>query len=113
MTMKIELRSGEIDLPADRPLRLSKARGIRLHCTSGVIWVTVAGQAEDIFLSPGQSWQVAGEGLCLIESIGHGRFRLKMPRRASGLKKWLGSIRHFWGKSGFQALAQQQELPPA
>lgn len=113
MTMKIELRSGEIDLPADRPIRLSKAQGIRLHCTSGTIWITVAGQTEDVFLSPGESWQIAGKGLCLVESIADGRFRLDMPRRESGLKTWLNSIRNFWGKSGFQALTRQQEIPPA
>lgn len=113
MTMKIKLCSGEIDLPADRPLRLSKARGSRLRCITGTIWITVAGQTEDIFLSPGESWQIAGKGLCLIESIADARFRLDMPRRVSRLKKWQDGIRHYWKTSGSRALAERQEYPSA
>lgn len=113
MTMKIELRSGEIDLPADRPIRLNRAQGIRLRCITGTIWITVAGQTEDIFLSPGESWQIAGNGLCLIESIADGRFRLELPHRMSWLKKWLGGIRHCWKTSGFRALAERSEYPSA
>lgn len=84
--MKIDLGSGELCLRHGDPLRLVRAAGLRIECLAGEIWITVAGEAADIFLMAGDSYRIAGQGLALIESIGDGRVRLAMARPASG---WL------------------------
>lgn len=79
--MKIDLGSGEICLRDNQPLRLDGARGLRIECMVGMIWITETGHPDDIFLSAGQSYRLAGNGISLVESIGDGRIRLAPPAR--------------------------------
>lgn len=78
--MRIELGAGELCLADNHPLSLRGARGLRVRCTAGTVWLTVEGEAGDIFLHPGQSHCIASNGLALVESIDHGRIRLERPR---------------------------------
>ncbi len=71
--MEIDLRSGEISLQDNQPLRLNGSRGLRVTCTAGTVWITQTGIAEDIFLQPGQSCRVCNNALTLIESMGGGK----------------------------------------
>lgn len=87
--MKIDLSSGELCLQHGVPLRVARAAGLRIDCLAGNIWITVAGQATDIFLAAGDSYRIAGQGLTLIESIGDGRVRLALVRPAGG---WLSRL---------------------
>lgn len=61
---------GEIELRPDRPLRLTRARGQRIRCTAGCAWITAAGMRADIFLHGGETWEIAGDGLVLVEAVG-------------------------------------------
>lgn len=88
-SMKIDLSSGELCLQHGVPLRVARAAGLRIDCLAGNIWITVAGQATDIFLAAGDSYRIAGQGLTLIESIGDGRVRLALVRPAGG---WLSRL---------------------
>lgn len=75
--MKINLQSGDYELSENTPIRLSNARGISVQCTAGTIWITLTGEAGDIFLQAGERWTIKSNGLALIESIGTGRIRLE------------------------------------
>lgn len=81
--MEIALTSAEIVLQDNQPVSLRAAKGVSVTCTRGVIWITVAGHLEDIFLAPGESHRLDNNRLTLIESIGHGGIRLTTPRRRS------------------------------
>jgi hypothetical protein len=74
--MKINLQSREICLRENQPLRLERARGQRICCTAGILWVTLSGEQNDIFLRNGEWLDIADDGLVLIESIGLGRMHL-------------------------------------
>lgn len=87
--MKIELRSGELCLADNQPVALRQARGLTVRCVSGIVWLTVEGEADDTFLREGQSHHIAGTGLVLLEGIGGGRIRLEQPARFPGLPEWL------------------------
>jgi len=88
-SMKIDLGSGELCLRHGVPLRVVRAAGLRIDCLGGKIWITVAGEAADIFLMAGDSYRIDAQGLALIESIGDGRVRLAMARPAGG---WLARL---------------------
>ncbi len=77
--MELALTRAEISLQNNHPISLRRAQGVRIVCTHGTIWITVAGKAEDIFLMPGQSHCLENNRLTLIESIGQGRIRLDAP----------------------------------
>lgn len=88
-SMKIDLGSGELCLRHGVPLRVARAAGLRIDCLGGKIWITVAGEAADIFLMAGDSYRITGQGLALIESVGDGWVRLAMARPAGG---WLARL---------------------
>ena len=46
---------------------LEDAQGVVINATSGLLWVTVAGDSGDVFLSPGQSYCVMSRGRVVIE----------------------------------------------
>lgn len=74
--MKLDLQSREICLRENQPLRVERARGQRICCTAGILWVTLSGEQRDIFLRCGEALDIADDGLILIESIGPGRMCL-------------------------------------
>lgn len=88
--MEIDLRSGEVCLQDNQPVRLNGARGLRVTCTAGTIWITQTGVAEDIFLHPGQSYLVSNDALVLVESIGGGKVRFEQAETFA-LLKFLGN----------------------
>jgi len=77
--MKIEVDTPAWLLREGHPLRLQGARGVTIHCLSGRLWLTTAGQADDIFLHPGQCHTVDAGGLTLIEALGQAQARLETP----------------------------------
>ncbi|HYD60316.1 MAG TPA: DUF2917 domain-containing protein [Noviherbaspirillum sp.] len=70
----------ECELHENRPLRLVAAEGRRIHCVSGVVWITAYGEPVDVFLRPGTSFTVPNGGLVLAEAVGTSRIRVDLPR---------------------------------
>ncbi len=91
--MRIDVSSGEIRLTENQPLSLREARGLRVKCTSGIVWITLSGQAADVFLKAGESHILLGKGLALIECIGDGSIRIGMPEHRPGFSQHLTSLR--------------------
>lgn len=50
-----------------KALAIDGARGSIVEAGAGLLWLTVEGEAGDVFLSAGQSHRVAGEGRVVIE----------------------------------------------
>lgn len=75
--MDFDLYNSELCLAHNAPIRLMSARGVRICCTAGCVWLTVEGEAGDILLAAGESHLVHGRGLALLESIGSGRVRFE------------------------------------
>lgn len=94
--MQIDLGSGELCLADNQPLSLRQARGVRVVCMAGTLWLTVDGEAGDVFLRPGQSHRIASNGLTLVESIGAGRMRLERSPRLAGLRRHLARLGGAW-----------------
>lgn len=95
--MDFDLYNSELYLAHNAPVRLMSARGVRIVCTAGRVWLTVAGEAGDILLAAGESHLVTGRGLALLEAIGDGRVRFEKaphPLRRMLLdplqKRWQG-----------------------
>ena len=83
--MKIEFGPAELDLVKNHPLRLQDARGLLITCTSGIVWITVNGEADDIFLSTGEAHTLQRNGLALVESIEQGKVRIAVLPSAAPL----------------------------
>ncbi|MCM8610755.1 DUF2917 domain-containing protein [Accumulibacter sp.] len=79
--MNFDPCNSQICLTENRPLRLLSARGVRITCTAGIAWLTVAGESGDILLTAGESHRVRSNGLALVEAIGTARVQLEQPLR--------------------------------
>lgn len=88
--MKIDLGAGELCLAENRPLRLQDACGLRIRCTAGMVWITVAGESADVFLAAGESYRIPGAGDVLIEGVGSGRIMVnpEVAGRGDRLCSW-------------------------
>ncbi|MEF8699607.1 MAG: DUF2917 domain-containing protein [Candidatus Accumulibacter sp. UW20] len=95
--MNLDPQHSELCLTPNMPIRLLSARGVRIVCTAGVLWLTVEGEAGDIVLRAGESHVVRGSGLALLEAIGRGQvrfervappMRLRFARLLGGLRQW-------------------------
>lgn len=91
IAMEFDLHAGELVLAENLPLAARQACGALIVCTRGVVWITIEGEAGDIFLRTGQSHRIASNGLALFEAIGHGAIRVEAPRRAG---RWLRTLIH-------------------
>lgn len=96
--MELDLENGELCLRENAPIRLRRARGLRVLCTAGRIWLTDADGSGDVFLGPGQSHTIHGHGLVLLEGLRGGRVCLvppsghARPRVWQGPRAWLAGV---------------------
>ncbi|NMG74400.1 DUF2917 domain-containing protein [Aromatoleum diolicum] len=74
--MRMSLSNGIIQLDALKPLAIRDARGVRLECTAGRVWLTVQGQPGDFYLAAGDGLCLASNGLALVEGMPRGSVRL-------------------------------------
>ena len=81
------------------------ARGLRIACTAGTVWITVADEPGDTFLSAGQTHVVQGNGLAIVENIGSGSIRIGKSGNTPVWRTWLATLRRLFA-GGQQAMAR-------
>jgi hypothetical protein len=67
--MKLDTERATMDLERLQIVRLRGARGVRLSCGKGSLWITQEGVARDDFLVPGVSQVVETDGMVVIEAM--------------------------------------------
>lgn len=67
--MKVDIERATMDLERMQIIRLRGARGVRLSCREGSLWVTQEGLARDDFLVPGVSQVIETDGVVVIEAM--------------------------------------------
>lgn len=94
--MNVDLANGELRLAENRPISMVAAKGVIIRCLSGTIWVTLAGQSEDVFLNTGQVYRITNQRLALIESVGTGSIRIESPRANTVGQRWINCMQKKW-----------------
>jgi hypothetical protein len=67
--MNIRLRSAPICLPQGQAALLDDARGARVHCRGGSVWVTQEGDRRDVVLEPGDSLVIERDGMAVVSAL--------------------------------------------
>lgn len=67
--MKVDIERATMELERSQIVRLRGAKGVRLTCRHGSLWVTQEGVSRDDFLVPGLSQLVETEGTVVIEAM--------------------------------------------
>jgi len=87
----------EIRLAAGELIAFRGARGARLECSAGMVWLTVEGLPNDFLLAQGEHLSIGHNGLVLIEGSPSGAFHwvralpwpVRRLRQVVNLVSWL------------------------
>lgn len=75
----VQQGQAEYRLTENHPLRIAHAAGRRIDCLDGTAWITAYGESTDFMLRQGQSLTVPNDGLMLIDAVGGGVVRVRLP----------------------------------
>lgn len=79
--MKIILDDSRVDLRPEQVLRLDDAKGVRVVCLSGALWITQYHDLRDVVLSAGASFTLDRAGVALVSAMEASSVRLEEPVR--------------------------------
>ncbi len=68
--MRIELRSGNVQLGPNQTLRVVDGAGSTVCAVEGSLWITEENQPRDIVLKPGTCYRLRERGIALVNSLG-------------------------------------------
>ena len=68
--MKIELKSGALNLLRGQTLRVLDAAGSTICAHAGSVWITEENLARDVVLSPGGCYRLRAAGVAVVEALG-------------------------------------------
>lgn len=94
----------EYRLSENHPLRIAGAAGRHVECLAGTVWITAYGEHTDFMLRQGQRFEVPNDGLMLIDAVGCGTARVRLPAATEVPSGWLAFQRRFasaWHDVGF------------
>jgi hypothetical protein len=67
--MKLDIGRATMELDRMQTMKLRGAKGARLTCRRGSLWVTQEGVARDDFLVPGITLEIESDGAVVIEAM--------------------------------------------
>jgi hypothetical protein len=73
----LELQRGDV-------LPLADARGVRVACLEGTLWITQEGDPHDIVVQSGEAHEVARDGRTVIQALDAGRAVVEAACSAAG-----------------------------
>ena len=68
--MRIELRSGSVQLGPNQTLRVVDGAGSTVCAVEGSLWITEENQLRDIVLQAGACYRLRERGVALVNSLG-------------------------------------------
>ena len=78
--MRLLLGQSKLALERDQLVALRGAKGVRVACLTGALWLTQEQDRADVILEAGQSVVVDQSGLTLIMALGSATLRVCEPR---------------------------------
>jgi hypothetical protein len=67
-----------IELEPHSVLPLREARGARLSCLEGALWITEQGNRNDFVVEQGQVHELSGDGEAVVQAMGAARIAMEL-----------------------------------
>jgi Protein of unknown function (DUF2917) len=99
MLMKLTLRQSSIGLDRDQLIAVRDAKGVRVCCLDGALWITQETMVADVVLEAGQSLVIDTPGLTLVMALRPSTLRLR--ERVSGASALWHTLAG-WLRAGLQ-----------
>ena len=74
--MKLALDSTSVGLERNQLITLREARGVRVDCLDGTLWLTEERMPDDVVIEAGQSFVIATPGLTLVMALQRSTLRV-------------------------------------
>ena len=92
--MNLALGQWTVGLERDKLIALRDAKGVRISCLDGALWITQEKKAADVVLEAGQSFVIDTMGLTLVMALSPSTLRLRergsrVPALWQALAGWL------------------------
>ena len=68
--MRIELRTGALQLKRGQMLKVVDGAGSTVCATNGAVWITEENRPRDIVVEPGNCYRLSERGVAVIEALG-------------------------------------------
>jgi Protein of unknown function (DUF2917) len=91
--MRLLLGQSKLGLEPDQLVAVRDARGVRVACLSGALWITQEHRTADVILETGQSTVIDSRGLTLVMALSPSTLRVTEPRVAGLWNTLLGWLR--------------------
>ncbi|HUF82454.1 MAG TPA: DUF2917 domain-containing protein [Burkholderiales bacterium] len=86
--------SKSVDLQRDAALTLRNAKGTRVCCLAGAVWITQDDNRRDIVLEPGGVCELSCSGATVVLALQPARIGVQAPQsRRLGLRRVYSSLR--------------------
>jgi hypothetical protein len=97
--MDVQLHHAAVELEARAFLTLSDARGARVLCLSGELWITQDGDPNDHFVAPGAVFDITAPGTVVVQAEEPSRAVLleALPAPRPSPQDWPSLVRRFIG----------------
>jgi len=97
--MKLRLDRWKLGLDSDQLLSLREAKGVRLFCLTGALWVTQEQSSADVVLEAGDSMRIEHPGLTLVMALSPSTLRVCEARKTANARgRLLGWLRSAWAR---------------
>ena len=92
--MNVALDASTLSLSRDGLIAVRDAKGSRVRCLSGSLWITEDHSDRDIIVGPGESFTLRRDGLTLIMALHPASLQLSERRSsfADRLSAWLSRL---------------------
>jgi hypothetical protein len=90
--MQLSISTQPLQLVTRQFLSFRRGRGTRIHCNSGLMWITV-GDNRDILLAAGESFTVDRDDVVMLNTMLASQIILQPPRTAPASQPHLPRIR--------------------
>ncbi len=96
--MRLLLGKSKLGLEPDQLVAVRDAKGVRVACLSGALWITQEGSTADVILEAGQCSVIHNSGLTLVMALKPSTLRVTEPRVRGMWNALLGWFRPVVGR---------------
>lgn len=96
--MIIEMKQLVIELEQRGIASVEDARGARIDCLCGRIWITEHRSPGDIILEAGQSHELSRNGVAVVQALREAHFALRAPAISPSRAEPVGRVWQLWSR---------------
>jgi hypothetical protein len=96
--MILDMERVVIELPRREIVPIERARGSRIACLCGRIWITEHSATGDIVLEAGESYEISREGVAVVQALRDALVVLRAPAVSPARAPLAARIERLWGR---------------